>query len=326
MFAITSPPTASRRKRAATSPAPEPYLQPQTQITNHASSGDTGNHDIFDLFSMMDNTSTDVTPVQPTVNTQTYDNGFEDLFADFNTSFSTNTVKKQVPAKAQPKPSNKDELSPLKTISRPRHRSRPQKETEEPISNRPTSKSEYSSPHSKSYAVKNLKTRPSSPPAAAAVKNGVKKKKMKKIDVLPLLHKGIRANKFKLKGNKSKVRKFFVTENNYFFCWDAVNASTNYPSNKKNTNGNGSSTNNSTTKKSGGFFSKITGGGGNKSTAKVDASRSSFLITCKKYRSPSLLFSLHTCEIQIVSNISLHYIFVCCMFKTSTNSRNSVIG
>merc|ERR1712154_371789 len=46
--------------------------------------------------------------------------------------------------------------------------------------------------------------------------------KMKKIDVLPLLHKGIRANKFKLNGNKSKVRTFYLTENNFYFCWEAV--------------------------------------------------------------------------------------------------------
>merc|ERR1712154_164831 len=46
--------------------------------------------------------------------------------------------------------------------------------------------------------------------------------KMKKIDVLPLLHKGIRANKFKLNGNKSKVRTFYLTESNFYFCWEAV--------------------------------------------------------------------------------------------------------
>merc|ERR1712228_344163 len=48
--------------------------------------------------------------------------------------------------------------------------------------------------------------------------------KMKKIDILPLLHTGIRANKFKLNGNKSKVRTFFLTESNFYFCWEAVGA------------------------------------------------------------------------------------------------------
>jgi len=44
----------------------------------------------------------------------------------------------------------------------------------------------------------------------------------KKIDVLPLLHQGIRCNKFKLNGNKSKVRTFYLTESNFYFCWEAV--------------------------------------------------------------------------------------------------------
>eukprot|EP01083_Nonionella_stella_P064026 166511_1 len=48
--------------------------------------------------------------------------------------------------------------------------------------------------------------------------------KMKKIDVLPLLHKGVRANKFKLNGNKSKVRTFYLTDSNFYFCWEAVGA------------------------------------------------------------------------------------------------------
>jgi len=52
-------------------------------------------------------------------------------------------------------------------------------------------------------------------PAKSAVK-------MKKIDVLPLLHQGIRSNKFKLNGSKSKVRTFYLTENNFYFCWEAV--------------------------------------------------------------------------------------------------------
>lgn len=59
------------------------------------------------------------------------------------------------------------------------------------------------------------KSSPNSPKEKSAVK-------MKKIDVLPLLHRGIRANKFKLNGNKSKVRTFYLTQNNYYFCWEVV--------------------------------------------------------------------------------------------------------
>ena len=56
---------------------------------------------------------------------------------------------------------------------------------------------------------------PNSPKEKSAVK-------MKKIDVLPLLHRGIRANKFKLNGSKSKVRTFYLTTNNFYFCWEVV--------------------------------------------------------------------------------------------------------
>ena len=56
---------------------------------------------------------------------------------------------------------------------------------------------------------------------AAETKSNVK---LKKIDVLPLLHQGIRCNKFKLNGNKSKVRTFYLTDSNFYFCWEAVGA------------------------------------------------------------------------------------------------------
>jgi len=59
------------------------------------------------------------------------------------------------------------------------------------------------------------KSTPNSPKEKSTVK-------MKKIDVLPLLHRGIRANKFKLNGNKSKVRTFYLTNNNFYFCWEVV--------------------------------------------------------------------------------------------------------
>jgi len=60
---------------------------------------------------------------------------------------------------------------------------------------------------------------PNSPKQKSAVK-------MKKIDVLPLLHRGIRANKFKINGNKSKVRTFYLTSNNFYFCWEVVGQAT----------------------------------------------------------------------------------------------------
>merc|ERR1712013_179767 len=86
----------------------------------------------------------------------------------------------------------------------------------------------------------------------AAAKSAVK---MKKIDVLPLLHQGIRSNKFKLNGSKSKVRTFYLTENNFYFCWEAV-------SNNAQT----------TEKKSGGgLFGKGKGGNGR---SKIDKDRS----------------------------------------------------
>jgi len=47
-----------------------------------------------------------------------------------------------------------------------------------------------------------------------------KKSKKKLIDVLPLLHKGIKMNKFKMqKGAKCRVRHFFLTKDNTTLCW-----------------------------------------------------------------------------------------------------------
>jgi len=86
--------------------------------------------------------------------------------------------------------------------------------------------------------------------SATAAKSAVK---MKKIDVLPLLHQGIRSNKFKLNGSKSKVRTFYLTDNNFYFCWEAVSGGQ------------------AADKKGGGLFGK--GKGGN-SRSKIDKDRS----------------------------------------------------
>ena len=45
---------------------------------------------------------------------------------------------------------------------------------------------------------------------------------LQSIDVLPLLHTGIKANKFKFGQNKSKVRTFYLTKDNQWFCWEPV--------------------------------------------------------------------------------------------------------
>jgi len=165
------------------------------------------------------------------------DNPFEDDFASPSPSgASTNSQF------ASASPSGGDDEKSENTLSKPKKRT-PKKKKKK---GRARAQTAAAAGTLSSTALKKPEANGTTPPAKSAVK-------MKKIDVLPLLHQGIRSNKFKLNGSKSKVRTFYLTENNFYFCWEAVsNAQT-------------------TEKKSGGgLFGKGKGG----SRTKIDKDRS----------------------------------------------------
>jgi len=57
------------------------------------------------------------------------------------------------------------------------------------------------------------------PPPSEGAEEDPQGSTTKSIDVLPLLHKGVRMNKFKMNGNTANVRLFFLSSDNQYFCW-----------------------------------------------------------------------------------------------------------
>ena len=51
------------------------------------------------------------------------------------------------------------------------------------------------------------------------------------------MHRGIKGNKFKFNASKSKIRLFYVTNNNQYFCWEAIGPNQKLKSKKPGNNG-----------------------------------------------------------------------------------------
>jgi len=66
---------------------------------------------------------------------------------------------------------------------------------------------------------KQYKNKPDMNRASSADDDDPRNGKTKSIDVLPLLRKGIRMNKFKMNGTVANVRLFFLSSDNLYFCW-----------------------------------------------------------------------------------------------------------
>lgn len=142
---------------------------------------------------------TDYQKRKPTQTTTTQPQKAQDDFLDLFGSFS---------------PNNNDE-TPSTTIS---------STTSDTISSNSTSSTTTKTKKKKKKERARAQTVTAKPTSTSAspTKSDKPHKKIKKIDILPLLHQGIRANKFKLSAKKSKVRTFYLTKSNFYFCWKAV--------------------------------------------------------------------------------------------------------
>jgi len=194
-FKLEGPsPSKRRRKRSPVRPRAQTDVHQKAKQTQSNPEAKQDHDDFLDLFGI---------PSDGAQNGNVANGASNDPFGDFGfgSDSSTSPVVSQddnvVVPTTKKKKKKKPKLPRAKTVA----------DTESY-----ESKSNGSSPVSAPITSK------TSPKEKSAVK-------MKKIDVLPLLHRGIRANKFKLNGNKSRVRTFYLMDDNFHFCWEVVGQS-----------------------------------------------------------------------------------------------------
>lgn len=179
--------------------------------------------DLLDLF------GGSITNANPTANSTANSNSngnenpFGDPFADFGfAENNTNSSASSPPqAQAQPDDDDDDKNDEKAPKSKKKKKSSKKKKTTR-RAHTVASKAETPNVNYGKFANHSNGNANTNANGSNQMNGAAPSKKMKKIDVLPLLHQGIRANKFKLNGNKSKVRTFYLTDTNFYFCWEAV--------------------------------------------------------------------------------------------------------